>query len=429
MRILLATYAQRTPFFSMVPLAWALSAAGHEVRVASQPQLTEAVTAAGLTAVPVGRDHSLWRIMRLNPGFRDVASSGRAPVFDMAEEPEEAVTWERLQGGYAGVVTGAWRVVNDTMIGELVDFCLSWRPDLVIWEPSTYAGAVAAEAAGAAHARLLCGPDLYGRLREHYIRQRDRRPADSRPDPLAEWLAARGRRFGVAFTERLTSGHFTIDQLPPALRLTADLDYVPMRYTPYNGTAVVPEWLWRPARRPRVCLTLGSSSTEYLDGYPVSVQDILDSLGDLEIEVVATLSPEVRERLSGIPDNTRVVDYVPLHALVPDCAAVIHHGGWGTLCTTAVNGVPHLVLPHEFDAPFLGRRIAARGAGLALFGEEATGAKIREGLLRLLAEPGFGERAALLREEMRAMPTPGEVVPELERLARTHRSGASRTPR
>ncbi|MGW2784745.1 hypothetical protein ACWC3X_26360 [Streptomyces populi] len=37
-----------------MPLAWSLRTAGHEVRVACRPDLLDAVTSAGLTAVGVG---------------------------------------------------------------------------------------------------------------------------------------------------------------------------------------------------------------------------------------------------------------------------------------------------------------------------------------------------------------------------------------
>ena len=51
----------------MVPLAWALRAAGHDVRVAVQPSFAATVTSAGLTAVPVGRDRSTWRLAGMFP--------------------------------------------------------------------------------------------------------------------------------------------------------------------------------------------------------------------------------------------------------------------------------------------------------------------------------------------------------------------------
>lgn len=54
MRVLLVPLAASPHFFVQVPLVWALRAAGHEVRVASQPDLMDTVTAAGLPATPVG---------------------------------------------------------------------------------------------------------------------------------------------------------------------------------------------------------------------------------------------------------------------------------------------------------------------------------------------------------------------------------------
>ena len=63
MRVLLTTYPERTHFLAMVPLAWALRTAGHDVRVAVQPKFAPTVTQAGLTAAPVGRNSDLWQIL------------------------------------------------------------------------------------------------------------------------------------------------------------------------------------------------------------------------------------------------------------------------------------------------------------------------------------------------------------------------------
>jgi glycosyltransferase (activator-dependent family) len=415
MRVLFTTYSEKTLFLPMVTLAWALRTAGHEVRVATQPALVDAVTKAGLTAVPVGRNHVMWRLMEISPGETDVARGGPLPPFDVAEFPER-LSWEHLRDGYQEVV-GVNRVINNRMIPNMVSFCRSWQPDLVIWEPDTYAGAVAAKASGAAHARLLWSLDFFGITRGHFVRMRDEQAAGERErDALATWLGDQAGKYGAKFSEDMATGQFTIDQLPKSLRTEADLHYVPMRYVPYNGTAVVPKWLWQQPERPRVCLTLGTTSTDRFGGYAVSVPDILDSLSDLDTEVVATLPDTERDKLERIPDNTKILSFVPLHALVPTCAAVIHHAGFGTLCTTALSAIPQLLMPDHFDEPPLARKLAEQGAGLMLDAREATGQRVREHLLRLLEEPSFSKDAALLHEEMLAMPTPNELVPQLERL-------------
>lgn len=48
MRVLFTTTPGRGHFFPMVPLAWALRCAGHQVVVAAPPQIAESVRAAGL---------------------------------------------------------------------------------------------------------------------------------------------------------------------------------------------------------------------------------------------------------------------------------------------------------------------------------------------------------------------------------------------
>jgi UDP:flavonoid glycosyltransferase YjiC (YdhE family) len=48
----------------VVAVAWALRAAGHDVRVAAQPDLADAIVQAGLTAVPVGNALDLAELSR-----------------------------------------------------------------------------------------------------------------------------------------------------------------------------------------------------------------------------------------------------------------------------------------------------------------------------------------------------------------------------
>ncbi|MFB9966498.1 nucleotide disphospho-sugar-binding domain-containing protein, partial [Sinosporangium siamense] len=167
---------------------------------------------------------------------------------------------------------------------------------------------------------------------------------------------------------------------------------------------------------------LGTSATERLDGYSVPIQDILTSLGDLDIEVVATIPDAQRDQLTHVPDNVRTVPFVPLSALVPTCSAVIHHGGGGSFSTSSINGVPQLVLANMVDAPIKGQMLHDRGAGIFIPSEQATGPAVREALHRLLTEPSYRRDAGRLREEMFAMPSPADVVPELEKLAFEYRA-------
>ncbi|WP_158890391.1 activator-dependent family glycosyltransferase [Amycolatopsis anabasis] len=416
MRVLFTTYSEETLLQAMVPLAWAFRAAGHEVRVTCQPQLADTATAAGLTAVPVGRDHRIWTLLRHAPEEYRITRKGSPPPFDAVEKNPADIRWEDLVSGYRNILTGWFKMANHPMLGDVIAFARHWRPDLVLWDPVTYAGPVAAKAVGAAHGRVLWGLDMFGRTRDHFLRLKRERPAGDREDPLADWLGSWAAAVGAEFTEHMASGQFTVDQFPDSLRLEADLHYEPMRYVPYNGTAVVPPWLWARPERPRIALTLGITATQRLGGYAVSIQDILDALSDLDAEVVATLPDSERGKLARIPANARIVPFVPLHALIPTCSVVIHHAGFGSVNTTVSYGVPQLALPEHFDQPPLARRITAEGAGLTMHSSEATGAAVRDRVVRLLAEPSFRENAERLRAEVLALPAPSELVPRLAEL-------------
>ncbi|WP_410672765.1 nucleotide disphospho-sugar-binding domain-containing protein [Amycolatopsis sp. cmx-4-68] len=403
-RVLFTTYPEATVFQPMVPLAWALRTAGHEVRVAAQPAFAATITAAGLTAVPVGRERTnTWRrLLSLDPAEAEADRAGLPSPYDAAVRPAGVAT---MTAGYERMIEHGHKLNNFALVPGLVEFARAWRPDLVIWEATTYAGAIAAKACGAAHARFLWSLDVFGVTRERFLAL----GPDS--DPLADWLGSYGRKYGFDFDESLITGEFTLDALPGSLRLDADLDYRSMQYVPYNGPSAVPDWLQRRGDRPRIGLTLGTSATEQFAGYTVSVKDILTELSTLDVEVVATVADDI----GSVPDNARVVPFVPLDALAPTCDVVIDHAGPGTFLTVARHGVPQLTVPWTFDEPALAARAAAQGGSLTLPGDQATPSAIREHVLRLLNEPEFRERAAALRTEIRALPTPNELAHELAR--------------
>lgn len=54
MRVLFTVWPLPAHLYPMLPLAWALQGAGHEVCIASHPALTDVITSAGFPAVALG---------------------------------------------------------------------------------------------------------------------------------------------------------------------------------------------------------------------------------------------------------------------------------------------------------------------------------------------------------------------------------------
>ncbi|QVQ51832.1 activator-dependent family glycosyltransferase [Spiractinospora alimapuensis] len=412
MRVLFCLYSERTHFYSVVPLAWAFAAAGHEVRVASQPALTPLVTGAGLSAVPVGEDHQLRRMLTAFPRLLQHAGGFDLPPFTTADREATDVSWEELRDGYANFACWWFRLVNEPMAQGLVDFARQWRPDLVVWEPGTFVAGVAAASVDARHVRILGGSDFYARVREHFLAVRAERPAERTEDPLGEWVAQLAGRHGVEYREELLTGQATIDQLPASFRLRTDVDYLAMRYVPYNGPAAVAGWLRERPERARVAVTLGHSQAG-LGGSDIPLPGILRSLADDDVEVVVATGDSELAARTDLPANVRHVGVVPLNELAATCSLVVHHGGFGSIATALRWGVPQLALPEQHDAHIMSRGLVARGAGALIPGSEAAPDRVRAEVLRLLASPAAAAGARGLRNELAATPSPSDVVATL----------------
>ncbi|RZQ62519.1 activator-dependent family glycosyltransferase [Amycolatopsis suaedae] len=421
MRVLFTTFAARSHLNLSVPLAWAMRAAGHEVRVASQPDLVGAIQDAGLAAVPVGT------VLDMPEQARKVGEYGDFPgdrsLFNLAETDPARLSWSYVRGAltlYSTAISGV--LADDEMLAGLVGFARDWQPDLVIWDAFTYAGGLAAAACGAAHARVVFGPDHFGRMRLLFHRLSAEQPEELRDDPMAQWLAGRLAPYGGEFSEDLVTGHATIDPMPPSIQVPGGPPHLSMRFVPYSGRTSFPEWVHEPAPRPRVCLTLGLSARDY--GLPTPpVSDLLAALAELDVEVIATLDLRQLEEIGTVPDNVRVFDFVPLDALLPTCAAIVHHFGAGTVATALSHGVPQLYVSdgiNQWGEEGVARQVIDQGAALGVSAAELTPEVLAGKLRRLLTEPSFADRAQRLREEARAVPAPADLVPVLERLAREH---------
>jgi UDP:flavonoid glycosyltransferase YjiC (YdhE family) len=183
-----------------------------------------------------------------------------------------------------------------------------------------------------------------------------------------------------------------------------------MQYVPYNESRVVPPWLTQPADRPRVCVTLGTV-VPALGGVGV-LRGMLAELSTMDVEVLLALGDVDLSELEPLPANTRALGWMPLSALMPTCAAIVHHGGAATTATPLVHGVPQVALPRSADQPLNAEVIARRGVGLAVSEPDEVAPALR----RVLSEPEFTKAAAEVRDEIAAQPSPAAVVTKLEAL-------------
>jgi UDP:flavonoid glycosyltransferase YjiC (YdhE family) len=394
MKVLLTSWAWPSHYLPMAPLGWALRAAGHEVRVASQPALAPVITDSGQVAVATGPDLDHAEVHRRVMGGLglDRVPHAPAPGATMGDWRPEAR--ERVRR-----VFGVFAAYSDAMLDDLWTFARGFSPDLVVYDPTTIAGPVVAAALGVPALRHIHGVDVTYQAR----------------DVLAEFTAPLAARLGLDAVDPL--GTATVDPCPPAMQSPADVTRLLTRYVPYNGPAVVPDWLREPSDRPRAALTWGTSTTRIAGRHLFAPPIVLEGLRDLDLDVVVTVTGADADLLTDLAPNVRVVRSLPLHLLLPSCDLLIHQGGNGTLLTGAAHGLPQLVLPQLPDQTFHTGRYVGTGAGLSLSPGEVTPEVVRGAVTDLLTDPRYGTAARRLAAEMAATPPPSALVPELERLA------------
>ncbi len=83
------------------------------------------------------------------------------------------------------------------------------------------------------------------------------------------------------------------------------------------------------------------------------------------------LTPHREQVPTALSPDMLWLPYVPLRALLPRCAALVHHGGVGTTAEALRAGVPQVIVPLAFDQFDNAARVTALAAGARVAGGAA----------------------------------------------------------
>jgi MGT family glycosyltransferase len=164
--------------------------------------------------------------------------------------------------------------------------------------------------------------------------------------------------------------------------------------------------------RPRL-LIAGSTGAQ---GQRDLIQRVIDAMGSLEVDAVATVGPHLEVTDLRAPKNVRLLHSAPHDAVMKEVSLVITQGGHGTVNRAVINGLPLLVLPMGRDQGDNAARIEAKGAGLRL-PPAAPEADIVAAVNRLVREPQFGECARRLGDAVKVDIAASPIVAEMEAVA------------
>jgi UDP:flavonoid glycosyltransferase YjiC (YdhE family) len=281
------------------------------------------------------------------------------------------------------------------------------QPDLAVVDCMLPAAIAAARAAGTPTVSLV--HFLYGLARTQMLRAGGAWTTD------LHTLAATHRMLGLAPAPDGLSAW----EAPELVLVTAprwlDIDSDAPANVVHAGPLAVAVHPERRAGAParRVLLTF---STTVMADQAALIYRVGEAVGGLDLAAVLTLGRAVARDSVQVPDNIEVVDFADHDRLMPGCAAVIGHGGLGTVLRALAHGVPQLLLPLGRDQAFNADRVEGLGAGIQLPADAPPG-RIRTTLRALLTDRRFAAEAALVARRIAADEPDRAAAEALERSA------------
>lgn len=369
---------------TMLPLAKACQAAGHQVRWATGSESCTRIEQVGIPTVPVGisAPTAMAEYRRCYP-----------EAAELRGEDIAAHMFPRLFG----------TIYAAPMARDLLAPAREWAPDILVHEASAFAGPLIAADLGIPHVTHAFGDAIPpGRLAE----------AGRAVAPL--WQAAR-----LDAPEFAGNGQILYLDIYPSSMQTEMPDYLrhvqPLRPVAFDALPGdrLPAGCPPAGDGPLVYLTLG---TVFAD--PAVLQDAGTAIATLKVRLVVSVGPRGDPTTIRIPGRDVSVErYVPQTLLFGHCSAVVSHAGSGTFLASLSAGLPQVCLPQAADQFRNAARCAQAGAGINLGPEGRSREGIRAAVARVLEDQSFRRAATLKSQEIAAMPSPEQVVTVLEAIA------------
>ncbi len=375
-------------FHAMVPLALALREHGHEVAFATGANFESVIRRVGFIFFAAGY-----------PSDLTPAERSALPEAEWIRKTAVGNPIEQVHGFVLG-----WA---PKMAADLLALTETWQPDVIVRDPIEFGAYIAAEVRGVPHSSISWAGYIPGA-----VLARDA-------------LLALRRRFGLFdVPEPFTAEPYLVfDFLPPSWTYP-NWPQPPVTHrfcaAPFDlsADACVPDWFTSRPDRPTVYATLGTTFNQA----PATFQAIIDAMQGEDVNLILTVGHSIDPAQFSIPgDNVHLARYIPQSRLLPECDAVVFHGGYNSLLSALWHGLPVVVVPlGAGDQEPTARRCAELGIGVRLETCPITPQAVRAGVRAVLDQPQYRARAKEMQREIFALPPMSAAVQRLEILARTH---------
>jgi UDP:flavonoid glycosyltransferase YjiC (YdhE family) len=391
MRVALCTWGSLGDLYPYLGIALRLQSQGHQPILATCPFYRPVVESAGIEFHGVPPD--------VNPGNAELMRRFMDP----------------LRGSEAVVeyVAPAVRATYEALLPA------ARTADLIVSHPMTFAAPMAAELIGTPWISTVLAPASFFSIHDFPV------PA---PMPALARVLRLGAPAGWVLRKIARTASFT--WMGPVRALRADLG-LPDRgeplfegqFSPHGTLALFsrvladPQRDWPPRTRitgfifgtedaglpeplasfldagdPPIVFTLGSSAVGAAGAFYDDAVQAAAALGRRAVLLTGRYRRNLSASASALPASVLAVDYAPHGRLFPRAAAIVHHGGVGTLGEALRAGRPMLVMPFAHDQPDNAARVERLGVARVLRRSESSAEVLAAELEALLDDEDYARR-------------------------------------
>ncbi len=151
--------------------------------------------------------------------------------------------------------------------------------------------------------------------------------------------------------------------------------------------------------KPVVAVTAGTVALGERALFAPYYQNSIESILACGTRALLINAPEMSASPEDLEDVLQI-PFAPFSQVFPACAAVIHHGGIGTIAQCLRAGVPSLVVPGGMDQPFNAAQVMQCKAGLWIPRKRYTVRRAEQALRALLFTPTYQEQARKIQAQL-----------------------------
>lgn len=385
MRILVTTQPAYGHFFPLVPLSKELIKNNHDICFITSKSFSSVVEDSGFKCKPMGLD---WVESKASDTFKELSE---------ISDSEKAIEYW-MKHIFAGKIV-------EHILHDLINFCITWKPDLIIYDSYEFAGPLVAEYLGIP--KIKSGPMAFF-------------PMGELSAMISQTLSVYRKALKLPTDSDLSIYYNGIEFVfIPKFLISKDAQFSKNTYffkphiydgniDAFNNNDLINRI---DKNKKTIYVTLGTVFNDSIELWDM----LFDSLEEylIEYNIIVTIpNNEIIIRIKEKHSNAFLTtSYIPQSQIFKYCHLVISHGGQNTIISALMHNLLQIIIPRGADNFYNASLCQDNGIAKVLNFDEKIDQNLKKAIKELFDNSSYYKHnIAIIRNEIELMPDLDKAV-------------------